>query len=55
MNQFSKSDEEYATELFQLYKRGVYTLECILESARFDLKSENVAKLIMEKFNAAHT
>ena len=48
--EFTKAELDYAKELFALLKRG-YSLEYILESARFDLKSENVAKLIQEMYD----
>lgn len=50
VNEFTKAEHDYAKELFALLKRG-RSLEYILESAHFDLKSENVAKLIQEMYD----
>jgi hypothetical protein len=46
-----KTDLQHATELFDLYKTDMFSLEWVLESARNDLKSEIVADLIMRMFH----
>lgn len=56
MTRSIKSNEEYATELFDLHSKQGFSLDFVLESARFDLKSEEVAALILvkEKLSAKH-